>query len=135
MRQRGMSIQLQPNLHAEVRQRASRERKPYWLANAACPIGGIARFAGTAVARHCAEKWSFARLWFEIGQRSFQGLRRRSHERMMERMINPNESRKRALRLELGRHRLQRNARTRERDRTRSVEGGNCYGAVVPGDQ
>ena len=50
----------------------------------------------------------------------------------MKRMIDPNESRERALRLEFGGHRLERNARTRERDGTRPVEGGNRDSAIVP---
>src|SRR6476659_6208652 len=51
---------------------------------------------------------------------------------MMKWMIDPNESRKRALCLEFGGHRLERNARTRERNGTRPVEGRNRYSAVVP---
>src|SRR2546423_12846295 len=51
---------------------------------------------------------------------------------MMKRMIDPNESRERALRLEFGGHGLERNPRTRERNRTRPVEGRNHCSAVVP---
>src|SRR6202045_1667087 len=57
MRERGMSIEFEPNIHAEIRQRAYRGGKTYGLANAASPVGGIARFAGTAIACHRAEKW------------------------------------------------------------------------------
>ena len=99
------------------------------------PVSRIARFAGTAIARHRAEKRNFARLRFEIGERRFQGLGRRSHERMMKWMIHPNESRKHALRLQFRRHRLKRNARTGERDRTRPIEGGNRHCSIMPGDQ
>ncbi len=130
-----MRIELKPDVHVEIRQRAHGGGKTYGLANAARPIGGIARFAGTAIACYRAEEWDCARLRFEIGERRFQSLRRRSHERMMERMIDPNESRKRALRFQFGGHRLERNARTRECDRTWSVEGGYCYGTVVPRDE
>src|SRR5467141_980027 len=98
MRQRGVSIQLQPNVYAEVGQRGHGRGKTYRLANATCPVGGGARFTGAAIARDRAEEWDCARLRFEIGERSFQRLRRRSHERMMKRMIDPNKSRERALR-------------------------------------
>src|SRR2546430_6241129 len=54
---------------------------------------------------------------------------------MMKWMIDPNESRERALRLEFGGHCLERNTRTRERNGTRPVEGGNRYGPVVPRDE
>src|SRR6202030_3919920 len=96
-----MSIEFEPNIHAEIRQRAYRGGKTYGLANAASPVGGIARFAGTAIACHRAEKWNFVRLRFEIGERSFQRLRRRSHEGMRGRMLDRNESRTRALSHEL----------------------------------
>src|SRR6266576_677446 len=51
---------------------------------------------------------------------------------MMKWMIDPNESRERSLCLEFGGHGLERNARTRERNGTRPVEGRNRYSAVVP---
>src|SRR6478672_9550016 len=51
---------------------------------------------------------------------------------MMKRMIDPNESRERALCLEFGGHSLERNARTRECNGTRPVESRNRYSAVVP---
>src|SRR5260370_32367256 len=51
---------------------------------------------------------------------------------MMKWMIDPNESRERSLCLECGGHGLERNARTRERNGTRRVEGRNRYSAVVP---
>jgi hypothetical protein len=51
---------------------------------------------------------------------------------MMKWMIDPNESRERAACLEFGGHGLERNARTRERNGARSVEGRNRYSAVVP---
>src|SRR5204862_8036320 len=51
---------------------------------------------------------------------------------MMKWMIDPNESRERSLCLEFGGHGLERNARTRERNGTRHVEGRNRYSAVVP---
>src|SRR5882724_12314127 len=51
---------------------------------------------------------------------------------MMKWMIDPNESRERALCLEFGGHGLERNPRTRERNGTRPVEGRNRYSAVVP---
>src|SRR6266850_461289 len=54
---------------------------------------------------------------------------------MMKWMIDPNESRERALRLKFGGHGLERNTRTRERNGTRPVEGGNRYNAVVPRDE
>src|SRR6202043_3499883 len=135
MRERGMRVEFQPNVYAKVGQSAHGRGKTHRLANAASPIGGIARFAGTAITCHRAEKWNFVRSRFEIGERSFQRLRRRSHERMMERMIDPNESRKRALRLEFRSYGLERNTRTRECDRTWAIEGGDCYGAVVPSDE
>src|SRR6478736_165790 len=50
---------------------------------------------------------------------------------MMKWMIDPNESRERALCLEFGGHGLERNPRTRERNGTRPVEGRNRYSAVV----
>src|SRR5260370_32016842 len=125
MRERGVGIEFDPNIHAEIRQRAYRGGKTHGLANAAAPIGGIARFAGTAIACHRAEKWNFVRLRFEIGERSFQRLRRRSHDRMMERMIDPNQSRKPALRLELGSYGPKRRTLTPERDRTWAIEGGD----------
>ena len=53
----------------------------------------------------------------------------------MKRMIHPNETGESALRLELGRDRFERKARTRKRDRTRTVEGGNRDGAIVPRDE
>ena len=74
-------------------------------------------------------------LRFQIGERGFQRLRRRLHQRMMKWMIDPHEPRKRALRLEFGGHRFERNARPRKRDRTRSVERGNRHRPVVPRDQ
>src|SRR4029434_3087998 len=54
---------------------------------------------------------------------------------MMKWMIDPNESRERAACLEFGGDGLERNARTRERNGTRSVEGRNRYSAVVPRDE
>src|SRR6266403_982340 len=54
---------------------------------------------------------------------------------MMKWMIDPNESRERALCLEFGGYGLERNARTRERNGTRPVEGRNRYSAVVPRDE
>ena len=53
----------------------------------------------------------------------------------MKRMIDPHESREDALRLQFGDHRLERNARAREGERTRAVEGGDRDGAVVARDQ
>src|SRR6266436_7429705 len=51
---------------------------------------------------------------------------------MMKWMIDPNESRERALCLEFGGHGLERNPRTRDRNGTRPIEGRNRYSAVVP---
>ena len=54
---------------------------------------------------------------------------------MVKRMIDPNESRERALCLEFGGHGLERNAPARERNGTRPVEGRNRYSAVVSRDE
>ena len=43
--------------------------------------------------------------------------------------------RERALLFQFGGHRLKRNTRTRERDGTRTVEGGNRYRSIVPRDE
>src|SRR4029453_14312803 len=54
---------------------------------------------------------------------------------MMKWMIDPNESRERAPCLDFGGHGLERNARTREGNGRRSVEGRKRYSAVVPRDE
>ena len=135
MRERGMGVEFQPDVNAEFRQRIHRRSKTHRLANAAGPVGGITRFARAALAGHRAEKRDGSRLRFQIGQRLFQSLSGRSHERMMKRMIDPHESRKCALRLELGGDRFERNSRTRERDGTRAVESGNRYCPIVSRDE
>ena len=50
---------------------------------------------------------------------------------MVKRMIDPNESRERALRFEFGGHRFERGTRTRKCDRTRPVYGGDRDGSIV----
>src|SRR4029077_4329781 len=100
-------------------------------ANAAGPVGGIARFASAMLPRHCAEEWDGARLRPDVGELSFQRLRRRSHERMVKRMVHPDESGKDTLRLEFDCHCLERNARTRKCDRPWSVESGYRYRSIV----
>src|SRR5258705_75032 len=98
MCERGMRIKFQPYVHAEICERAHRRSKTDRLGNAACPGGGIARFASATLPRHCAEEWDGAWLRRDVGELSFQRLRGRSHERMVKRMIYPNESGKGALR-------------------------------------
>ncbi len=53
----------------------------------------------------------------------------------MKRVIDPNESGKCALRLELGGDRFERNSRTRKGDGTRTVESGNRDRPIVPCDE
>src|SRR5436189_6257067 len=131
MGKRGMRIKFQPYVHAEIRQRAHRRSKTDRRANAACPVGGIARFASATLPRHRAEEWDGVGLRPEAGQLSFQRLRGRSHQRMVKRMIYPNESGKGTLRLEFRCHRLERKARARKCDRPWSVESGNRYRSIV----
>ena len=71
----------------------------------------------------------------EIGERFLEFLGGRLHQRMMEGMIDADEPREDALRLQLGEHRFERNARAGEGQRTRAVEGGDRDGAVVARDQ
>ena len=67
----------------------------------------VAGFAGTSFAAHRAEKRNRFGFRLEIGERRFQCRRRRLHHRMMKWMIDAHETRERALRFELGRHRLE----------------------------
>ena len=50
-------------------------------------------------------------------------------------MIDLNRSREGALRLQFGGDRFERNVRTRERNRTWPVDGGNRNSSIVPRDK
>ena len=108
-----MRADFQPHVHAEIRQRIHRRGKLHGLPHASAPMDGAARFTGATPAGDRAEERHRLRLRLEIGQRLLQFFGSGPHERMMERMIDPHESREDALRLQLGEHRLQRNARAR----------------------
>src|SRR5262249_16677357 len=79
MRESRVRVQLQPEIHAKIRECAGCRGEEHWLTNAAGPIGRVARLTCTAIARHGAEKWNARWVGFEIDQRRFQSLRCGSH--------------------------------------------------------
>src|ERR1043166_1670175 len=111
MRERGMRVQFQPHVHAEIRERAHGRRKTDRLPKAPRPAGGDPRPPLPTLPRHGAKEWDRAWLRPDVGEFRFQGLRRRPHERVVKRMIDLYESGKGALRLEFDGHRLKRKPR------------------------
>jgi hypothetical protein len=71
----------------------------------------------------------------EIGECFLEFFGGRLHQRVMEGMIDADESSEDALRLHLGEHCFERNARAGEGQRTRAIDGGDRDGAVVARDQ
>ena len=98
-----MRTELQPNIHAELRQGANRWREADRLSYPACPMTAIALHAGLSPTCDRAKEWDSLLLGREIGQRFLQGLRSRPHQGVVERMVNPNEPRENALLLQIAR--------------------------------
>ena len=130
-----MGADFQPNVHTEFRQRMDRRRELHGLPHASSPVDGAARFARATPAGNGAEKRDRVGLRHEIGECFLEFFGGRLHQRMMEGMIDPDESGEDALRLHLGEHCFERNARAGEGQRTRAIDGGDRDGAVVARDQ
>src|SRR6187549_3583539 len=125
-----MRAYFQPYIDAEVRQLIDCCGKLHGLPHASPPVNGGAGFARATPAGDGAEERYRVGVWCEIGECFLEFLGRWLHQRVMKGMIDTDKPSEDSLRLHLGQHCFERNARTREGQRTWTVEGSNCDGAI-----
>src|SRR6516225_8705463 len=97
-----MRTEFQPNVNTCVCQGIDRRRELHRLSHSLTPVSGAACRPCALTAGHRAEKRENLCTRFEVMQGSFQGLRSRPHQGMMERMVNLYKPRKNRLLFQLG---------------------------------